>query len=108
MSNALTIAGSIVAIGGAVAVALALTALGFVLIRDAIVRIETRAEQRMIHWQREKLRTASWWFSEDTPTRELLADLAEMTEWNARDLWRVRRREAQDVPQVTATQSERV
>lgn len=54
-------------------------------------RLREQGREAWLDWQKQKLRTASWWFSEDEPTRALLADLAELSEWEARDKWRKRR-----------------
>lgn len=54
-------------------------------------RLREQGRGAWLDWQKQKLRTASWWFSEDEPTRALLADLAELSEWEARDKWRKRR-----------------
>lgn len=86
--NVLIVLGAIVASAGALAVTAALVLWAVQMVHVVIERIEARGEARTWDRLKNKLRAASWWFSEDPPTRELLADLAELNEWEAREKWR--------------------
>jgi len=85
-------------VGAIIAVSVALgllTAVAIGCLRVVVFELDRLREQgrdAWMDWSKQKLRTASWWFSEDMPTRELLADLAEITEWDAREKWRARRK----------------
>jgi hypothetical protein len=84
--------GWIVSVGMAVAFVVALVAATISLVGEAIGRIERRGEIRGQEWASKRLMTASWWFSEDDATQQLLADLAHanLEAWEARDKWRKR------------------
>lgn len=53
-----------------------------------IAKIEHRGEARQRAWLQNKLRSTAWWFSEDSRTMDLLMNLAELSEWDARERWR--------------------
>ncbi len=93
-AEAMTLIGWIVSVGAAIGVALGAIAAGLLLVKEVIDRIEQRGVRRGQDWSRQQLRHASWWFSEDIVTQALIADLAEMNEGEARDLWRQRRLQA--------------
>jgi hypothetical protein len=86
-------AGAILAMAAAVAMLAVVVFWSIRSVDYAVEHIRDRGKRDGWEWQKNKLRSAAWWFSEDEPTRMLLADLAEMNEWEARDKWRKRRAE---------------
>ena len=91
MADVMWWTGTIVSFAAAV-LALAAACVGSIrLVVYEIDKLREQGRDGWLDWQKQKLRSASWWFSEDEPTRELLADLAELSEWEARDKWRKRR-----------------
>ncbi len=77
---------------GALVVA-ALSALFLIWLFDRLIaRIEARGEARQFARDMERLRLASHWFSEDEPTKMLIAELAidGMDTSRVRENWRLR------------------
>lgn len=84
------IGGAVAAVGAVVVSAVVLLGVwaAFTAYSDRLRRQGAALERE---WQRNRMRAAAWWFSEDDSTMRLLMDLGQMEIWQAREAWRKRR-----------------
>ena len=73
---------------GVLFAAVLLAALVFWCVDKARAWSQERRWDRQEDFLRRTLHSASWWFSEDEPTRQLVADLADRSVSDARERWR--------------------
>ena len=80
--------GAVFSLAAGVLIAGGLAVLMVTLLVNQVERLIDIGNLRGRRWSQNTLRSSAWWFSEDPVTMQLLMDLTQLTEWDARDKWR--------------------